>query len=204
MEKLFYRLKLFFEKIDSYRDKLLFLFIKPYWPRSIIPNYITFIRIVIGAVLFVLLFIFKNEDKALIIALFCIGAVTDFIDGPVARGTNKVTELGATLDATADRLLIIPIMVYSLLKSHHQLLSVLIFMEILNAGTSIYYKSKEIYLESNIFGKAKMFLLSVAFVVILIIWPSPLPPILVYCLWASVPLSLLSILLRILELKKKL
>ena len=201
MENFFYKLKDFFEKIDGYRDKLLFLFIKPYWPRKIIPNYITYIRVVVGIVIFALLFFFNKDDKLLIITLFIIGAITDFIDGPIARGTNQVTEFGATLDATADRILIIPIAFYSLLKFQKQLLFILVLVETLNAIASIYYKSKEIYLESNIFGKAKMTLLSVIFIVILIIWPSHPTPVLVYGLWLSIPLSLMSILLRITELK---
>ena len=90
--------KSFLENLDSYRDKALFLFIKPYWPKSITPNHVTYVRVVIGIVLIILLFFLGIEDKTLIVTLFAIGLLTDFIDGPVARGTNRVTELGAMLD----------------------------------------------------------------------------------------------------------
>ena len=102
------------ERMDHYRDELLFLFIKPYWPRNFTPNKITWIRVAIGLVLFVLLFFLGTEDKILILSLFTIGVITDMLDGSVARGLNKVTEFGAMLDSTADRILIIPIAVYSL------------------------------------------------------------------------------------------
>ena len=191
------------ERMDHYRDELLFLFIKPYWPRNFTPNKITWIRVAIGLVLFVLLFFLGTEDKILILSLFTIGVITDMLDGSVARGLNKVTEFGAMLDSTADRILIIPIAVYSLFYLHRWLLLILILVEVLNALVSIFYKSKEIYLESNIFGKTKMVLQSAVFVVILIIWPSPPAQFFIYLLWATIPFSFLSMAARIIELKNK-
>jgi len=191
------------EEADSYRDKFLFLFIKPYWPRKIIPNYVTYIRVFIGVALFILLFLFGIKDKTLILLLFFVGVITDFIDGPIARGINQVTELGAILDSTADRLLFIPIALYALFGSHKWLLLVLILVELLNLSASMYYKSKEIYLESNIFGKIKMVLMSVALIIILAVWPTIPPPISISILLLTIPFSFLSTLTRILELKTK-
>ncbi len=201
MKRFFDDLKFFLEKMDHYRDEFLFLFIKPYWPRKIIPNHISYLRVVIGVLLFVLLFFFGTENKFLIISLFCVGVLTDLFDGSVARGLNKVTEFGAMLDSTADRILIFPIAVYSLFKFQKWLLLVLILVEIANALASIYYKSKEIYLESNIFGKTKMVLLSVVFVIILIVWPHAPSQLFIYGLWLTIPFSFLSIFTRIAELK---
>lgn len=203
MKKLIDNLQLFLEKIDSYRDKALFVFIKPYWPRKIIPNHVTSIRIAIGILLFVLLFFFSIEDKALIMWLFIIGVLTDFLDGPVARGTNKVTEFGAMLDSTADRILILPIAFYSLFQIHKWLLLILLIIEVINALASIFYKSKEIYLESNIFGKVKMTMLSIVFIVILIVWPHLPPQFFIYLLWLTIPFSFLSIFSKVLELNAK-
>lgn len=203
MKKILDNFKLTLEKIDVLRDELLFLFIKPYWPRKIIPNHITYVRIVIGIALFVMLFFFKIEDSWLIISLFCVGVLTDLFDGSVARGTNKVTEFGAMLDSTADRILILPIAVYSLFESHKWLLLALFITEIFNALTSLYYKSKEIYLESNIFGKTKMVLQSIVFVVILIVWPNSPSQFFIYILWSSIIFTFLSIFSRISELKLK-
>lgn len=203
MKKLINNLQVFLEKIDSYRDKALFVFIKPYWPRKIIPNHITSIRLIIGVLLFVLLFFFSIEDKTLIISLFIVGVLTDFLDGPVARGTGKVTELGAMLDSTADKILILPIAFYGLFKFHKWLLLILLLVEIINAIASIFYKSKEIYLESDIFGKTKMTMLSVVFVAILIIWPHLPPQLFIDILWVTIPFSFLSIFTKVLELNAK-
>ncbi|HCC60039.1 MAG: hypothetical protein A2402_02420 [Candidatus Staskawiczbacteria bacterium RIFOXYC1_FULL_37_43] len=203
MKKLFEDFKGFLEKLDHYRDELLFLFIKPYWPKNFTPNKITWIRVGIGVVLFILLFFLGAEDKILVLSLFTIGVITDMLDGSVARGKDMVTEFGAMLDSTADRILIIPIAVYSLFSLHRWLLLILILIEVLNAFVSIFYKSKEIYLESNIFGKTKMVLQSAVFVVILIIWPSPPAQFFIYLLWATIPFSFLSMAARIIELKNK-
>jgi phosphatidylglycerophosphate synthase len=54
------KLTLFLEKLDRYRDEVLFLFIKPYWPRFISPNHLTYTRIIIGLLLAVLLFFFNK------------------------------------------------------------------------------------------------------------------------------------------------
>lgn len=191
------------EKLDSYRDSFLFLFIKPYWPKKITPNHVTYLRVLIGITLCVLLFFFDVTDKTTIVILFLVGILSDFIDGPVARGTNRVTEFGAMLDSTADRILILPIAIYSLFTMDKWLLLVIFIVEIINALTSLFYKSKEIYLESNIFGKTKMVLQSLVFIVILYVWPHPPKEIFFDILWVSCIFSILSILSMFIELKNK-
>lgn len=200
MKKLLNISKTFLEKLDSYRDDLLFILIKPYWPRVITPNHVTYLRVLIGIVLFVLLFFLGTEDRFLIFSLFLVGVLTDFIDGPVARGTNRVTEFGAMLDSTADRIIIIPIAVYSLFGAHRWLLLLLLLAEVFNAIMSIYYKSKEIYLESNIYGKTKMVIQSIVFVAILVTWPEQPAQIFIYMLWLTIPITLLSAFYRAAEI----
>jgi len=203
MEKQIYKLQSYLEWLDSFRDRFLFIFIKPYWPRIITPNHVTYIRAIIGVTLFILLFFFNITDPILILSLFFVGVITDFVDGPVARGTNRVTEFGAMLDSTTDRVLLAPIAIFALFGVHKWLLLILFLFEILNALTSLHYKSREIYLESNIFGKIKMVLMSVAFIAILFYWPTSPPQFFFYLLWLTIPLTLLSAFTRIVELKNK-
>ena len=193
----------FLEKVDHYRDELLFLFIKPCWPRKISPNQITYARVAVGAALFVLLFFFGIENKLLIISLFCIGALTDLFDGSVARGLNKETEFGAMLDPVADRILILPIAVYSLYGTQKWLLLILISIEVIGALISIFQKSKEANVKPNIFGKTKMVLLSLVFIAILEAWPNEPSIFFIDIIWVSLIFSFLSIFMRILELNKK-
>ena len=191
------------QEISDWRDRVLFLFIEPCWPRKITPNHITYIRVIIGILLFIFLFFLDIKDKFLIIFLFFIGVVTDLFDGSVARGLNEVTEFGAMLDSTADRILLFPIAFYSLYYSQKWLLLLLLLAEIINAIASIFYKSKEIYLESNIFGKTKMVLLCIVFIVILIVWPDEPPLFFIDILWASLFFSFLSIFSKVLDLNSK-
>jgi len=191
----------YLQKISDWRDEILYLFIKPYWPRKITPNHISYSRIAIGIILFILLFFFGIEDKFLIILLFCIGILTDLFDGSVARGLDKVTEFGAMLDPVADRFLILPIAVYSLYKSYWIILIVWLFTEIVNASVSMFYKKKKPYIESNIFGKTKMVLWCFIFAAILIVWPKPLSMFFIDIIWISLIFSFLSIFTKAVELK---
>jgi CDP-diacylglycerol--glycerol-3-phosphate 3-phosphatidyltransferase len=149
------------------------------------------------------LFIFAVDDKVLIISLFIFGIITDLLDGSVARGLNKVTEFGAMLDPLADRILIFPIAVYSLYKLHWGLLIVWLLTEIVNASFSTFYKSKEAYIESNIYGKTKMALWCVVFLAILIVWPKTPSIIFIDIVWISIIISFLSIFTKFLEMNNK-
>ena len=189
--------------ISNLRDEVLFLFIKPYWPRRIIPNHITYVRLVIGVGIFILLFFFGVENKLLIVSLFCIGLVTDVLDGSVARGTGRVTTFGAMLDSVSDRVLIVPIAAYSLYADHKWMLLCLLLAEAVNAIFSLYYNTREIYLESNIFGKTKMVIASLVLVVILYLFPNPPPLFFIIILWLTIPISFLSIFSKIMELREK-
>ena len=69
-----------------------------------IPNIITFIRIVIIPV-FVTALIYRRYDYALF--LFIAAAVSDALDGLLARITKQKTKLGAFLDPLADKSLLV-------------------------------------------------------------------------------------------------
>lgn len=196
-------LQKYLEKLDHYRDELLFLFIKPLWPRKITPNHITFVRIIIGALLFFMLFFSGIVDKPLVILLFCIGALTDLFDGSVARGLDEVTEFGTMLDPVADRILILPIAIYSLYENQKWLLLFLLLAEVIGALFSLFHKSKESHVEPNIFGKTKTVLLSLVLIAILIYWPEAPSEFFIDILWFSLILSVLSIFTKMIELNKK-
>ncbi len=66
-----------------------------------IPNLITLLRIALVPV-FGALWLTGHHAPALI--LFTLGALTDILDGLLARALNQKTELGALLDPTADKL----------------------------------------------------------------------------------------------------
>jgi CDP-diacylglycerol---glycerol-3-phosphate 3-phosphatidyltransferase len=72
-----------------------------------IPNLLTLTRILLIPV-FVVLFSTPDPDRSLMAAIvFVVAAVTDMLDGYLARRSGQVTKLGKLLDPIADKLLVL-------------------------------------------------------------------------------------------------
>ena len=69
-----------------------------------IANVITFTRLILTAV-FLVLFV-SGDNRYLALALYAIGASTDFLDGMIARATNSVSWVGKLMDPIMDRVLL--------------------------------------------------------------------------------------------------
>ena len=67
-------------------------------------NLITFTRFVLTAI-FLVLFI-SGENRTLALVLYATAAITDFLDGLVARATNTVSWVGKIMDPIMDRFLL--------------------------------------------------------------------------------------------------
>ena len=72
-----------------------------------IPNKLSLSRLVITPIMmFFYLASFIPFGKFVAVGLFIIGAITDFLDGYIARKYNLVTDMGKFLDPIADKLLV--------------------------------------------------------------------------------------------------
>ncbi len=84
------------------------------------PNALTILRLVIAAAFFVLLAVWEYPARALLVtprnpvtpylfaaALFGLAAVTDAIDGPLARRWKVVSKFGRVMDPFADKVLVV-------------------------------------------------------------------------------------------------
>ncbi len=70
-----------------------------------VPNILTFLRILLVPIIVVVL-LTKFEGKEFVgLALFLLAALTDFLDGFIARRFGLVTRLGKLLDPAADKIL---------------------------------------------------------------------------------------------------
>ena len=65
-----------------------------------LPNVLSLSRVVLAA-------LFIPAGRAARIALICLAALTDFLDGWLARRTNTATRWGALVDPIADRLFVL-------------------------------------------------------------------------------------------------
>jgi CDP-diacylglycerol---glycerol-3-phosphate 3-phosphatidyltransferase len=72
-----------------------------------LPNALTVGRIAITPLVAILPFANGSTVRAIAFALFVVAAVTDYVDGYLARRENLITDLGKWLDPLADKLLLI-------------------------------------------------------------------------------------------------
>ena len=68
-------------------------------------NLLTFSRILLAAIIFLLLT--SSDGYLLALILFFVASITDYFDGYLARKYNAVSELGEVLDPIADKILIV-------------------------------------------------------------------------------------------------
>ena len=141
------------------------------WPRGFwfSANFMTIIRLFIGlAVLYPIARIWGFEGNYLILVFLGIAAVTDLIDGPIARATRTTSRFGSLLDKLADKALVVPIGVYQFSYIDPTLAAWSVFGAIFVTYTAIsqYYQGREV--PENIFGKYATVLYCLA--IILPIW----------------------------------
>lgn len=80
-----------------------------------IPNYISFVRILLIPVFAVLFY--KDYTVAAFIIL-ALSGISDMVDGKIARKLNQVSNLGKMLDPIADKLTVFAIAIILFLKFH--------------------------------------------------------------------------------------
>jgi CDP-diacylglycerol--glycerol-3-phosphate 3-phosphatidyltransferase len=85
--------------------------------KRLIPNAITMMRILIAGAFFAILGGYRFPDQGILwgnvaIALFVIAAMTDFVDGYLARKWNVVSMFGRLMDPFCDKVLILGTFIY--------------------------------------------------------------------------------------------
>ncbi|MCX7845555.1 MAG: CDP-alcohol phosphatidyltransferase family protein [Dictyoglomaceae bacterium] len=133
-----------------------------------IPNLITILRFII--IPFYTIFLIK-ERFVLALILFILSALSDILDGYLARKLNQVTSLGKILDPLSDKLIILISLIYFGLNKYLPLILVIIFFlkEILMLLTGLYFLSKRIeIISSRAFGKIATIFTSASVIMILL------------------------------------
>lgn len=97
-----------------------------------LPNLLTMGRIAITPVVAYLPFIEGYWPKLLTFVVFLVAAVSDVIDGRLARSRNEVSDLGKLLDPIADKLLLLATVVpiYFVAQARHDLYDIPVWRSI--------------------------------------------------------------------------
>ncbi|MDO8620227.1 MAG: CDP-alcohol phosphatidyltransferase family protein [bacterium] len=153
-------------------DRIFALTILPLFPRSISPNRITLFRFVsIPFVLFLLL----SEYNLAGTILFALSALSDALDGALARTEHRITKWGIVADPIADKLLIgsVALLVVWKYVGWHLTLAI-VLIELVLAG-SAYFRYRGKLMPAKTIGKMKMILqcFGIGFILLYGIVPSP-------------------------------
>ncbi|MEK7569457.1 MAG: CDP-alcohol phosphatidyltransferase family protein [Patescibacteria group bacterium] len=153
--------------LQKYSDNFLEITLLRLIPKKITPNQVSGLRI------WSLPFIFYsllNESYVWGLAIFTIAALTDAVDGALARKRSQVTDLGKILDAVADRGLIgLVALIFVPRYFGWGLMTVIIVLELLNArGAYLSKKRTGRTPGANWAGKVKMMIQCFAFGMIFI------------------------------------
>lgn len=135
-----------------------------------LPNFITLTRILLIPV-FVVLFVTPTEDRSIIAAaVFVIAAVTDLLDGYLARRNGQVTTLGKLLDPIADKLLVLSALILLVnLDRVSALVAILIIArEVAVTGIRAIAAGEGMVIAAETTGKYKMALQVVAIVLLIL------------------------------------
>jgi CDP-diacylglycerol---glycerol-3-phosphate 3-phosphatidyltransferase len=168
-----------------------FLWAFPTWAR---PNHLTAARFVLIPVILVLLYL---ELRWWALGVFVAATCTDFIDGAMARARDQVTILGTYSDPIADKLLVAAVLAWT---GHDylvvQIILGFIVLELVVTAVGVRILAREGGVRSsNVFGKIKMILQSVALLLFLVSGILDLPTwvtVSIYLLWLALALAVLS------------
>ncbi|TET52580.1 MAG: CDP-alcohol phosphatidyltransferase family protein [Actinobacteria bacterium] len=147
-------------------------------------NLFSFSRILL-AVLFVYL-VAKTNAISASIAIMVIAALTDYLDGYVARKQEKISSFGAILDPAADRIFVVCVCLAIFIKywqnPYLKLAALIIITRELIIGIGfLWMRTKSVKMEVTQFGKISTALLFISFVVLFV-----LPNIGIYLLFLAI------------------
>ncbi len=106
-----------------------------------IPNLLTLARIVAIPLFVIAYFLASEESKIIPVTIFVLAALTDLLDGYLARKLNKVSQFGAFLDPVADKLMVCTALILlvsdSDISSHVQFQSFFVIAVVIVVGREI-------------------------------------------------------------------
>lgn len=135
-----------------------------------LPNFLTLVRICLIPV-FVVVFLAPTPDRSWVAAvIFTVAAVTDLLDGYIARRTGQVTKLGKLLDPIADKLLVLSalILLVNIDRVSALVALLIIARELAVTGVRAIAAGERLIIAAETTGKYKMALQVVAVVLLIL------------------------------------
>ena len=135
-----------------------------------VPNILSLGRMVATVLIFVLVLVNVPWAYLLATVLFVLGAITDFLDGYLARRFKLVSPLGVFLDLTADKIFVVAILValvqVSLVPAW--IVGIIVVREFLVTGLRSMAAAKGRVIPAGIWGKQKTLITMVAMALLLL------------------------------------
>ncbi|MBE6792006.1 MAG: CDP-diacylglycerol--glycerol-3-phosphate 3-phosphatidyltransferase [Ruminococcaceae bacterium] len=139
-----------------------------------IPNRLTLLRVLMAPVFLVVLMWDFPYHYAAACGVFALAALTDFIDGRIARKYKLVTNLGKFLDPLADKMLTTAAFLGFLAQERLDVWAVMIVLarEFLVTSVRLVSAGSGVVIAANFWGKAKTFLqmLSIGVMLLALEW----------------------------------
>jgi CDP-diacylglycerol--glycerol-3-phosphate 3-phosphatidyltransferase len=163
---------------DLFLERTLLVFV----PRWISPNMVSLLRI---ASLPFIWYLLARGSYTAGLSLFIVAALTDAVDGALARTRDQVTELGKVLDAVADRGLIVLVALMFIPRYFGwYMLALLILLELVNSAAAYLSKRRTgTNPGANWAGKIKMVIQCVAFCILFAGIVGDVRPMLLLAYW---------------------
>ncbi len=121
-----------------------------------IPNMLTILRIILTPIILIFLFL---KQYLIAIILTIISALTDMLDGKIARKYKVTSLLGAKLDSFADKIFALSILIYLSFNNFCNFkfnpVIIILLLEIIIACTNIYIHRKTNITKTLMIGKIK-------------------------------------------------
>ena len=121
-----------------------------------LPNFITMLRIALIPVFVLFLYIKFPYRNIVATVVFVALALTDSLDGYIARKTNQITDLGKFIDPLADKLLVTAALIFLIGHGVEAWMAfVIIAREFAVTGLRIVAIQKKIVIKASSLGKLK-------------------------------------------------
>jgi CDP-diacylglycerol--glycerol-3-phosphate 3-phosphatidyltransferase len=146
-----------------------------------LPNALSLVRIFLVPVLVVFLIVVPRPYNLSAAGVFLAAALTDWLDGRIARRTRQITTLGKLLDPVADKLLIAASLI-SLVQVDRVpawMVVLVVCRDLAITGLRGIAASQNVIIQAKEFGKATMVaeVVAVTLLILNLEWPAlPIPP----------------------------